>query len=282
MKFTIIADSGCDLKSTNFVSDKIDFSAVPLTITIGDNHYLDEENLDTKELVLNMKANKDAPKTACPPPEAFAEVMRKGDNIVCVTLSSKLSGTYNSARLAAETVLEESPHKKIFVLDSLTATAGMALILNKLKELIETGKYTFDEIIKHILSFRKSMKTRFLIHDYTNLIKTGRIGKLAGLIASIFAIKPICGDNGEGEIKMYAKILGTKKALMTLSDYPAEKIKEQGKDIPLVISHCHNEEDASLLKKLLESKFGLTNIKTYLMRGLASFYACDKGLVIAY
>ena len=283
MKYTIIADSGCDLKTAYVQSSKLNFTTVPLFITIDGKDYIDDETLETRELLSVMKGSKGAPKTACPSPYVFAEEMRKGnENIICVTLSSKLSGSYNSARLAAETVGKEDPGKKIFVLDSLSASAGMAVIIQKLIELIECDLYSFGEIIKKIEKIRSGTRTRFLLHDLANLIKTGRMSKIKGIIASVLKIKLICGEKGAGEIEQFGKAIGTKKSLQLLSECPKDKVEAEGNGLTVAISHCHNEEDAGFLKSLLESRFGLKQIKILLMRGLASFYANDKGLVLAY
>jgi DegV family protein with EDD domain len=208
--------------------------------------------------------------------------MRKGDNVICVTLTSKLSGTYNSARLGAEMVQAEFPNKKIFILDSLSASAGETMLLYELKRLIEKGGLTFEEIVKQITAFRDRTSLRFILQDLGNLIKTGRMSKVAGFIASTLLIKPIFGDNGNGEIQLCVKCMGTKKAINTFSDFPAQRVKEYGKDTPVFIAHCFNDEDANTLKGLLETKHGLTNIVIRPMRGLACFYANEKGLLMAY
>lgn len=281
-KYTIIADSSCDLKNADLESEKFDFFTVPLFITINNEDVIDDEGLIVKDFVAKMKANKSAPKTACPSPESFATEMRKGENVICLTISSKVSGTYNSAVLAANIVKEESPNKKIFVLDSLSASGGMARILYKLKELIESEKYSFDEVVEQITKYRSGTRVRFLLHDFGNLIKTGRMSKVLGFVFSAIPLKLICGDNGEGEIKKCGQALGTKKGMQVMSEFPKDAVKANGDQTSIVISHCQNEEDASFLKTLLESKFGLKNIKILFMRGLASFYANDKGLLLAY
>lgn len=282
MKYKIVADSCCDLFSKEYSTEKVSFSTAPLTITVGDVNFIDVESLDTKQLIAAMKVNKSAPKTACPSPESFMDEMEGYDNIFCVTLSSKLSGSYNSACLAAKSIKEKSPHKKILIIDSLSASAGMILIVNKLKELIESEQYTFEEISTKIIAFRNATRVRFVLHDMGNLIKAGRMSKVLGLVVSVLNIKPILGDDGEGEIKMCANVIGTKKAMMKLSEYPIDKARTNGPDTPIVITHCYNEEDALYLKDLLITKLGLTNIKVYLMRGLSSFYASAKGLILAY
>ena len=282
MKYTIIADSSCDLKNDYIKSSKVNLVTIPLVITISGKDIIDEESLDTENLVVAMKANKDRPQTACPSPEAFADAMRSGnENIICVTLTSKLSGTNNAARLGAESVLAENKGKNIFVLDTLSTSAAMIIIIDRLVELIESGKYSFEEIVAEIEKVSKSTRLRFLLQDLGNLVKTGRMSKVKGVIASTLNIHLICGENGEGEIQQFAKAIGTKKAIRILSEFPGEK-KDCEKDTPIVITHCHNTEDAEALKDLIEKQFGFTNIKIMPMRGLATFYANEKGLILAY
>ena len=283
MKYTVIADSCCDLFSKDLNSPKINFHVVPMTLIIGEDEYVDDESLDTAMFLEKMKASKTCPRTACPSPEAFAEIMRSSDNIIIVTLSAKLSGTHASAMLAAEMIKTESPNKKLFVLDTLTASAGVSQILFKLKDLIECGEHGFDEITVRIGEFAHQTRTRFLLQDLTNLIKNGRMGKVVGTILNTAKIKLICGDNGAGEIKKCGMALSIKKGMQTLAEMSGKDLKIIGADImaPITIAHSHNEEDASFLKRILESKFGFKNIRILLMRGTATLYAADKGIVIA-
>jgi len=278
MKYTIIADSCCDLFPKDLNTKIIDFHVVPITLIIGEEEIIDDEGLDTDVFVEKMKANKTCPRTACPSPEAFAEVMRQGDNIIIVTISAKLSATYASAMMAAEMIKKEYPDKKLFVLDSMTAAAGTGHILLRLKELIECNQYSFDEITVKIGEITRQTRTRFLLQDLTNLIKNGRLGKVVGTILNTAKIKLICGDNGAGEIKKYGMCLSTRKGLANLADMVG---KEKNVD-SITITHVNNEEDASFLKRLLESRFGFKNIRTRLMRGTASLYAAAQGIVIAY
>lgn len=282
MKFTIISDSSCDLKHSEIHSDKFDFITIPINITLDEENFSDDENIDTNDLLKKIKSAKKVG-TSCPSPKVFFEKMKDRDNIICITLTSKLSGTYNSAKLARDLALEKAPEKNIFVFDSLTTSAGLTLILNKLMKIIETDDYKdFNDVTSKITSYAKSAKIRFILQDFGVMIKTGRIGKLAGLVASILTLRTICGDNGEGEIKMYKKIIGHKKALNALAECPVEKIKEKGENMPVVITHCNNAEDASFIEKFLRTFHGLKNIKTYIMRGVASLYASEKGIAIAY
>ena len=282
-KYTIITDSTSDLRNADMTGTAFDFTTVPLTFQVGGFDYTDDENVNLTDVMVKMKQSKQSPKTACPSPEAFAEQMRSGnDEIFCITISSKLSGTYQSACLAADMVREEQPNKKIFVLDSLSASSGSARIAHKLIDLIGSEKYTFKEITEQLTEIRNKNKIRFLLNDLSNLAKTGRMGKIASLITSIIPIKLICGDDTKGEIKQYKKVVGFNKALDAISELPGESLTQEGLENPIYIAHCNNAESAGILKKLLESKFGFKNIKTLFMRGVTTFLANDKGLAIAY
>lgn len=281
-KYKIIGDSCCDLFADKYISDKVDFATTPLTITIGNRDFVDDDSLDLKEMLTAMNSSKTVGKTACPSPESYMSEMEDWDNIFVVTLSSKLSGSYNSALLAAKTTLQKYPNKKIFVVDSLSASSGMTLIIDKLRELIESEQYSFEEIVTKITAFRNSTRVRFILHDLGNLTKAGRMSKVVGLVVSVLNIKPILGDDGNGEIKICSKVIGSKKALSAICNFPGDKIKINGHDTPIIISHCNNEEEANFLKNILTTELGFTNVKVNTMRGLSSFYANEKGLILAY
>ena len=281
-KFTIISDSCCDLNSKDLTDDTIDFVTVPISYNLGGVDYADDEGNDIIDLARKLRENKNAPKSACPPPEIFADAMRAAatNHIFVVTISHGLSGTFNSARLAAETVCAENTNKKIHVFDSLTASAGLARMVLKLVELIKKGDIEFDAICDRLPAIRSRNRTRLLLNDLGNLVKSGRMSKVLGLITSVVPLKLILGDNTEGEIKKHKQVLGFKKGIETLAEYPANDRADS--DDLIVITHCNNPEGVGLIRTILESKFGFKNIKTFLMRGIATFFANDKGIVLAY
>jgi DegV family protein with EDD domain len=280
-KWTIIADSAGDLYSRDLTSDKIDFHTVPLEIMLESGNVVDDENLDVKDFVYKMGQNKTVAKTTCPPPEKFAELIRAGENVIVVTISSKLSGTYDSAVLAATTVKSEFPNKKVYVLDSLAATAGEARILFELARLINTTDLSFDEVVAKIIPFRDRTRTIFFLRNLTNLAKNGRVSKIVGLVAKFAKLKLVCCENGHGEIIKHGIALTSKKALNMLAVAPAKKVTEE-EQLPIVISHVCNETDAQTLKNMLIENFNLTDIKIIHTRGLASFYADNHGIVMGY
>ncbi|MDR2867710.1 MAG: DegV family protein [Acholeplasmatales bacterium] len=285
-KWTIISDSSCDLRSSDLTSKYLDFITVPLSILLGEKEVVDVDELNLKQFITDMNQNKAFPKTSCPAPGLFFNAMAiANDNILVLTISSKLSGSYNSALSAASQLKVEFPQKNVFVLDSLNASAGMTKILFKIKEILENPKYvgySFTELTSKFINIRNMTRINFILQDFTNLLRTGRMGKITGLIANILSIKLVMSDNMQGEIKVLSKHLGTKKALIALAGLPQNKIKECGPGELLVINHCDNLDLAKKLKEMLIEKFKLTNIKIFPTRGLASFYAGYKGLLLAY
>lgn len=281
MKSRIISDSSCDLPSDFLEKDGIDFSIVPLKIIVGDQEYIDDDSLDTKELIAAMKACKTASQTSCPSPEDFSSELRKNMVSYIVTLTSGLSGTYNSARVAREMVLEENSDLKIGLFDSLAASPFMILMIMKLRDFIKTESMDFETICEKLATYQKTLQIRFIIQDLSNLIKTGRMNRVAGAVASVLSIFPICRSDEKGKIQVVEKVRGIKKAFSNLANMVDGKLKTQ-EQFPVVITHCNNPNQAQLLKDFLENHFGIKEIYIFPMRGLTSFYANDKGILMAF
>ncbi len=178
-----------------------------------------------------MKASKQAAGSACPSVEEYAEQMRRCDACIVVTLSGKLSGSYNSARVARDMVLEESPGKQIHILDSESASAGELRLALYLKELIDAGE-DFDTVVEKSTRFMESMRTLFVLEDLGNLVKNGRLNKVSGIVASVLSLCPIMSDDGHGEIRMAAKARGMKQALMKLTSLIAQGDRRRGAPFP--------------------------------------------------
>ena len=138
MTWKLVSDSSSDLVTGQLNSAAADFEVVPLCLRVGEKEYWDTAELSITELLAAMAAEKGASSTACPSPEAFAEVFRKADRTVCTTISRNLSGTYNAACLGREMVLEENPEKKIAIIDSFSTAGEEVLILRKARS---TGEF---------------------------------------------------------------------------------------------------------------------------------------------
>ena len=132
MTWKLVSDSSSDLVTGQLTSTVADFEAVPLCLRVGEQEFWDTAELDVLALLNAMAAEKGPCTTACPSPEAFAEVFRKADRTICTTISQNLSGTYQAACLAREMVLEEFPEKKIAIIDSFS-TAGEGFLAGGLR-----------------------------------------------------------------------------------------------------------------------------------------------------
>jgi DegV family protein with EDD domain len=278
MNFKIIVDSCCDL--TEELRERFDISTAPLSIDVGDKHFIDDENLDRERLLDAMRNSSDAPKTASPGPGPFLDLYQKYENSFVVTLSKELSASYQNAVLAKELLKEESADKFVKVFNSFSASAGETMIAYKLGELIEAG-LNRDEIVEKTEKYVEEMQTLFVLDSLDNLIKAGRMGKLKGKIASFFNIKPVLGATPEGTITLFDKARGSKRAIRKL----VEKIGERGENLEkkvLGIAHCNALEKAEYIKEKAAEKYNFRETIIVETAGISTVYANEGGIVLAF
>lgn len=280
MSIQIIIDSCCDV--TAALRRAMRFEVASLTVRVGEQSFRDDETLSVPALLHAMKACKDPATSACPSPEEYASLMRKADQSVVVTLSSKLSGSYNAAMVARDMVLEEFPEKRIHVFDSESASAGELRIALLLRQYIDGGM-EFDEIVEKVTEFIAGMKTFFVLEDLSNLVKNGRISKVAGLMGTMLSIRPIMGENGHGEIIQLDKVRGTQTAMRRLVEIVAAHTNQFPQNtLTLVLSYCNCPQRAAELKeKLLAASAALKEVILVPTCGISTVYANDGGVVLA-
>ena len=277
MKYKIVADSSCDLNSE--LQEKLNVSLVPFKIDVEDNTFIDDDNLDPMDLINAMKASQNPIRTSCPSPGDFVAKYRDANTVFVITISSKLSGTYNSALLAKEMVNEEFPDKFIHVFDSKSASVGESLIAIKIKELID-GNLSNLEIVEKVEKYIKEMKTYFILESLDNLIKNGRISKTKGLIANVLNLKPIMGAN-DGDIELVENVRGSKRAFKRLADIIGEsgvKFEER----TLAISHANAIKLGESLRKEIQEKYNFKDVILVKTAGLSSGYAYDGGIILSF
>jgi len=280
-KWLIAADSSCDLDKSAFDCGNIGFETVPLTIRVGEKEFVDLPGTDPNDMLAAMKAHNGPTSSACPPPEMFAEQFRKADNSFCVTITSNLSGTYNCAVQAKEMVLEESPEKKIHIIDSLSTGGTMVLLIKKLRELIEQG-LEFEEIVEKIDKYRDSMVILFSLATFDTLIKNGRMNPVVGLMATALNIHPVAYNPG-GVIEVMEKPRGEKKAINRIAALMSERFKFKP-GTPIVITHCNNPNAAKTAEDVIKEKYGITDddiIRTE-CACLTTYYAGDQAVLVAF
>ena len=281
MAIRLIADSCCDTTPALHKVWKVHL--VPFVLRVGEREFTDNEALDTGTLLEAMEACSTAAGSACPSPEAYAQQMREADESVVVTISSKLSGSYNAAAIARDMVLEESPEKKIALLYSESATAGEVLLIHSLRRWIDEGA-AFETVVSRAQKMIREMSTLFVLESLDNLVKNGRISKAAGLVSTMLSLRPIMGDDGHGEIICLHKVRGTANAMKKLVQVVAERTRDlAARSRDLVITYCACKERAAALREeLLEKCPAVREIVTVPTAGLSTVYANRGGVVVAF
>ena len=278
MSYKIVVDSCCELPE-KYLNDSR-FERVPLSLEVGDYHILDDENFDQKRFLQKVAACPTCPKSSCPSPERFMKAYQADvDHVYCVTLSSHLSGSYNSAVLGKTLYEEEFGEKSIYICDSESASIGETQIAMKIMELEESGNLTFEQIVSEIEAFRSTMNTYFVLDNLETLRKNGRLSSVKAFIASTLSIKPIMGSI-RGVIIQKGQAVGIKKALSKMAD----TIIAEGHNLEkkcLYISHCNCPERAELMKKLLLDRCAFKSIQILNTAGISSMYANDGGVIVA-
>lgn len=277
MKWNIVADSSCDLLEMENLSSDTNYAIVPFTIQVGENEFIDDQNLDLPKLRQAIRDFSGATGSACPSPGAWMNEFLKADNVIAVTISSQLSGSYSSALIAKEMVLEQYPNKKIHVVDSLSAGTGLVLIVEKINELINQ-QVEFEKIVEIIEEFRDRTKVLFTLTSFENLVKNGRMSRLVGFLANKLSMW-VVGIGTEGKIDMLHKTRGKNK----LMSFVVEEMERRGVETgQVIIGHVENEETANQLGELIEQTWTDMKVKVLPLRGLCGYYAEDNGMIIGF
>ena len=278
MKWNIIADSSCDLFTLEKAYTDISFSTIPFVISVDGKDYIDDETLNTSQMVLIMEESKKASHTACPSPEAWYEQFEKPGYAIAITISSRLSGSYNSASTAMNMILETYPDKKIALIDSQSTGPEMIMIVRKLCKLIESGA-DFDTVVTGANEYAKRTHIVFALSSFGNLIKNGRMSRIAGFLAGRLHLWGIGIGSEEGTIQIKQRARGKRMAVEAIIDDIRERRNNPGE---VVISHCQNPELAQSLKESIEKAWHDAHVTVIPTRGLDSYYAERGGLIVAY
>lgn len=277
MASKIIVDSCCD--TTPEMKNEMGITTVPLSMLLGPKEFIDDQHLDMDVFMDEMEAFSGKPSSASPPPFLYQRAIEASEDSYVVTLSSKLSGSYNNA-VVGHNQAKENSRVTAHIFDSQSAAAGETLIVIKLHELIKAG-LSRQSIIETTNRFIENMKTYFVLENYGNLQKNGRLGKIKGSLIQLLNIKLIMGADGNGEIALFEKCRGTKQMIQQLLSL-IESSGREPKNQDLVITHCNNLNFAEHLKTLINERFRFRKIHIIPAGGLTSLYADNKGIVLAF
>ncbi|WP_270333512.1 DegV family protein [Streptococcus salivarius] len=278
MKWKIIADSGCDYRSLDNLAPDTEFVSVPLTIQVGETIYRDDAQLNIDQMMEEMYATTTASKSACPSPDDYMKSFEEADNIVVVTITGTLSGSYNSAEIAKKIYLEEHPNTKIHIIDSLSAGGEVDLLVRKLNHLVAES-LDFDQVVDAITAYQSKTKLLFVLAKVDNLVKNGRLTKLVGTVVGLLNIRMVGEASKTGTLELLQKARGQKKAIKAAFD---ELLKSGYAGGHITIAHCNNEKFIEQFSELVREKFAQASIEVLPTSGLCSFYAEEGGLLMGY
>lgn len=274
MKYKIVVDSSSNLES-NYINDKeVGFEVIPLSIMVDGKTFVDNNEININEMLEEMHTSKTKATSSCPSCGYFSNSYKDYDCIICITMTSKLSGTFNSAYIGGKSV-----SSKVHVVDSKATGGVMRLLVDKAYELIKSNK-DFETICSELEEYKESLNLLFVLDKFENLVKNGRMSKIAAFVANALYIKPLCIAN-EGVIDVYDKPRTRKGAINKLIETIGKKASNtNGKTC--VVEHCFSEEDATYIKNEIENRYQFSKVIISPMRGLCSFYALEKGIIVSF
>ena len=277
MSYKIVVDSCCELPEE--LKHDPRYEIVPLTLIVGDSYErLDDDGFDQKEFLRAVAECPVSPRSACPSPEKYMEAYRTdADHVYVVTLSSKLSGSYNSAVLGKNLYHETYGEKQIYVVDSRSASCGETQIAMQIARWEDEGM-GYEEITEKIEKFTDGMHTYFVLDNLDTLRKNGRLSGVKALVASTLSIKPVMAGD-QGSIVQLGQSVGIKKALAKMVDYVVRDVVDAEKKC-LMITHCNNPERANSVKEQILSKVKFKDELIMDTAGISSMYANDGGVIV--
>lgn len=270
----LIADSSSDRPALA----GIPIEYVPLVISTEAQSFTDDDQLDVDELLQCLASYRGRSYTACPSVDAWLRAFEGGDEIYAVTITSALSGSYNSAMAARALYLQEHPGAKIAVFDSLSTGPELRLILEKLQDCVENG-LEFERTVQQVQDYQKHTGLLFCLHSLHNMAQNGRVSKVAAAAVGVLGIRIVGMASPEGTLAQLAKCRGDRKALpelieqLRLSGYTGGKAR---------ITHVNNPTLADTLRSQLLAAWPQADITTTSSTGLCSYYAESGAIMVAF
>ena len=279
MDYKIIVDSCGEL--TYKMKESGIFVSAPLSMQVDGDVIMDDETFDQADFLRRVAASPECPKSSCPSPEKYMELYSGEERrVYVVTLSSELSGSYNSAQLAAKLWKEEHGEdgRQIHVFNSRSASVGETLIACKVRECEEQGM-TFEETVSETEAYIEGQHTYFVLENLDTLRKNGRLTGIKSFVASALNIKPVMGSTPQGTICQLGQARGIKRALVKM----AEQIVRDGRETKekvLAIAHCNCPERAREVERMLLDKIRVKDSFIVDTAGISTMYANDGGIIV--
>jgi len=256
--FSIISDGGCDFSAEEAQQMSVDI--VPFYLSFDQETYMKEDvDISKEDYFKRMQEDKDLfPKTSQPSPQDYVDVYRPhleaGKDLISLTISSKLSGTHNSATLAAEMLAEEFPDRKVAVIDSLNSAVGQGLILREIVRMRDEG-FSIDETVSLAGKVRETTKIYFTLDTLEYLRRGGRVGPTTALVGGILGLRPVL-HLVDGSIEQLESVRGRKKVLAQMEAGIGSILAEEDEFTNIAVGHILCEDDARGFSENLASGSG--------------------------
>lgn len=278
MSCRIIIDTGGE--TTEVTLSDSSYTTAPLRIRFPDVELVDDGNINQIELLNKIAECEEVAQSSCPSPEEYMNLYNcDADNVYAITISSEVSGSYNSAVLGKNLFEEEYGHKNIHVFNSKSASIGLTIIGYKIKEYEEQG-LAFEEIITKIDKHIEDLHLYFVLENLETLRKNGRLTGVKSAVASALNIKPYMSVDKEGHIVQLGQGRGVNKSLAKMVAQAIDDVENSENKI-VGIAHCNNLERAEKVKEMILSKITPKEIFITETSGLSTMYANQGGILIA-
>jgi len=271
----LVTDSSADLPKE--LLDKYNIHVVPLTITIDDKEYLEGIDLMPEEFHVLLNNSKELPKTSQPSPGAFADLFKVLGNkgpVLCLTISSGLSGTYQSASIGRDMSGED-----VTIFDTLAGSLAHGLQLIAARKLADKG-LSINKIVEFLKEYSKHSNILILLDTLENIVKGGRLSKFQGSIAKVLDIKVLL-EGIDGKVQLMEKVRGKKKFLKRIIELIGER-KTDFSDIVFGITHVDNIQDAEYLRNELVKKYNPKDVIINYMGATMGTYAGKGGMIVSF
>lgn len=281
MEYKIVVDSCCELPEE--LKNNPRFERVALGLEVDGEVIMDDDSFDQASFLSKVAGSPKCPKSFCPSPQQYMDAFDcDADTIFVFTLSSKLSGSFNSAQVARHLFNEQCadenlPKKRIFVCDSKSASGGETQLVYKALELIEQG-LSFSDICVRLMYFRNTMRTYFVLDTLDTFVKNGRISAAVAAVTSTLKIKPVMASL-DGDIIKVGQGIGLHKAYDKMIECMTHEVDVNAKKT-IIISHCNTLRRALEIKSELEKIFINSRIIIMDTMGVSSMYANDGGVIV--
>ena len=270
----IIADSSANIPALAGAS----YQSVPMTIRAGERDFVDDETLDTHELLDYLAAHNGKSGTACPSLDVWLKAFEGADEIFVITITSSLSGTCASAMAARDVYLQSHPDTKIHVFDTLSTGPEMQLLAERIAALYAMG-LSFDVICEKAREYLATTHLLFRLKSLHNLAQNGRVSKLTAGAVGILGIQILSTASSEGTIQPVEKCRGEKKTREAMVQHILDAGYRGGK---VHIHHAENPDAAGALAASLRERFPEADIEILPCAGLCSYYAERGGVIVGF